>query len=81
MAVSEVSAFEEAGDDEEMKSHEAASETTSSPAIQADELAKARAEILALRKELTEKYCPLAIDMAAVRNYFQKYRAIINNEE
>ena len=49
--------------------------------VQNEELDKERDEILELRKELTQKYEPLRIDMAAVRLFFEKLRGITENEQ
>jgi len=73
MVSGEISAFEI--DDEEMKGPEPIS-----PAIQADELSKERQQIVSLRKELSEKYRPLAIDITAVREFFQRFRTVVNDE-
>ena len=33
-----------------------------------------------MRKELDQKFSPLAIDILAVRKYFEKFRALVNDE-
>ena len=44
--------------------------------VQNEELDKERDEILELRKELTQKYEPLRIDMVGVRLFFDKLQSI-----
>ena len=67
-AQNEVSAF---AMDEEMKEEE---KSATGGAMKVEELDQERTATLALRKELTEKYQPFAIDMKAVKEYFQKLK-------
>lgn len=67
-AQNEVSAF---AMDEEMKEEE---KSATGGAMKVEELDQERTATLALRKELTEKYQPLAIDMKAVKEFFQKLK-------
>ena len=67
-AQNEVSAF---AMDEEMKEEE---KSATGGAMKVEELDQERTATLALRKELTEKYQPLAIDMKAVKDFFQKLK-------
>lgn len=63
--------------DEEMKEEEVKSQTV----VQAEELEKERKATLAKRKELIEKYQPLAIDRVAVREFFQKLKDMMGDEQ
>ena len=67
-AQNEVSAF---AVDEEMKEEE---KSATGGATKVEELDQERTATLALRKELAEKYQPLAIDMKAVKDFFQKLK-------
>ena len=44
-------------------------------------LAKEREAVVAKRKELAQKYKPLAIDRVAVREFFQKLKDLLNDEQ
>ena len=70
---SEVSAFQI---DEEMKEEE-----KTPTRILNEEIKKERDATLARRKELWQKYKPLAIDKAAVREFFTKLKDLLNDEQ
>ena len=73
--VSEVSAF-----DEEMKEEED-DESNMEKVVKAEELSQARTETLAQRKEMQQKYQPMAIDLLAARDFFDKVKAAIDDEQ
>jgi hypothetical protein len=70
---SEVSAFDE---NEEMKEDE----EDKVARVKAEELSKERQTILKTRKELAQKYQPLAIDMTAVRQFLTKVKCTMADE-
>lgn len=70
---SEVSAFD---DNEEMKEEE-----DRIAQVQAEELSKERQSVLKVRKEMRQKFEPLAIDMVAVRLFMTKVKSTLTDEQ
>jgi len=48
--------------------------------VQAEELSKERQSVLKVRKEMRQKYEPLAIDMVAVRLFMTKVKSTLTDE-
>lgn len=79
-SVDEVSAFQL---DEEMKEDEIQSivNATKQISVQSEELSKERAQTLATRKELMQKFSPLAIDLTAVKDFFGRVKLAIDDDD